>query len=1063
MVGRIMDWLLDGESSNAAPDGDVVVLTHKAIASLNAAQAQSLSLPETTSLVLELSTNGLITERSFRVSASWRNMAGQPMPSSRVGAILEVGTVCNRIPEPLFSIIGEVERYNALQAPRDRERYAALAQLQEMLPTAATEQLRVGGAMQIIRVVHAVAFSLSLEQKADGIHFDPVLFGRGVAGRSVDGNEEMVSEDESLLPNAKQEVFAGRFRQWEEARNAYPVSNGFYVYVDAALKPALNVVRKTQDADKDTRWAFARNPQAALRQALSDDVNGDNIEYLFVETEQYSQRVVEIGVWEPPVLAWIQREPNAWLPERFGIRIGDRYVSIEPQQLDELVESVKAAIRNKLRTVQYQGESITASPETLQALKRLVGLMEKPETQSEPQEDPTILARQQTVLVVDQNFETVNFVPAPAEGRESVRDIEISTRSTLKHHQREGLKWLQETWKQGYPGALLADDMGLGKTLQALVFLRWIQLVSHKKWPILIVAPTGLLPNWESEHDRHLEGPGLGECLRAYGPELRKIKTKGETDLRRGTAGLKRRKFAEADWILISYETLRDYQLSIAPVRFACVVFDEIQKTKNPASLISHAARTLNADFSLGLTGTPLENRIEDLWSIMDILSPGLLGDLKSFSAKYRNGHEEPERIRRLRNLRSQLLESQIGRPPAILRRMKANHLEGLPPKHDHPRPNNMPDAQTDAYAQTLLAFNSNSGGRKLELIHRLRGISLHPYEPKSGHANDTDAYVRESARTAELFRILDKVQKRNEKALVFLESLDMQDLLAVIIQRRYQLTHKPLQINGGIPAPRRQEFVEEFQKKCGVFDVMILSPRAGGVGLTLTAANHVIHLSRWWNPAVEDQCTDRTYRIGQEREVHVYYPMAKHPQIGDASFDCILDRLLQRKRKLSQRLLVPPVDTKADMAWMEEQIAGSNANEPKGAAAEWSLNDIDRMEPLEFERWVIECLRERGYQSFQTQMTGDGGADGVFRHPGNEGVVIVQCKHTGNPERRAPSKTASDLLRARATYNLPDTTLVGLTNASKFSRSAKRVADDHGILLIARANLIGWPRNCSL
>ena len=188
----------------------------------------------------------------------------------------------------------------------------------------------------------------------------------------------------------------------------------------------------------------------------------------------------------------------------------------------------------------------------------------------------------------------------------------------------------------------------------------------------------------------------------------------------------------------------------------------------------------------------------------------------------------------------------------------------------------------------------------------------------------DADLFKEQSARLVSLFDILDELHGKGEKALVFLEDLDMQDLLAMMIQQRYQLERKPLQINGTVPGARRQEAVRKFQSSPLAFDVMILSPRAGGVGLTLTAANHVIHLSRWWNPAVEDQCTDRVFRIGQEREVHVYVPLAKHPEIGESSFDYVLDRLLKRKRELSTKMLIPPVDEHTDLSEMGSVVQGA-------------------------------------------------------------------------------------------------------------------------------------------
>ena len=479
----------------------------------------------------------------------------------------------------------------------------------------------------------------------------------------------------------------------------------------------------------------------------------------------------------------------------------------------------------------------------------------------------------------------------------------------LKPHQIAGLDWLQDAWVRGYNGVLLADDMGLGKTLQALSFLAWLKSLpagSHNRpvnatGPVLVVATTGLLANWSDEHDLHLSAPGLGDVCRAYGRHLGPLRAAGGRDVDLGVPAMDRGRLQRADWVLTTYETLRDYQVSFGGVRFLCAVFDEIQKAKNPSSLVTHAAKSVNADFIIGLTGTPIENRMEDLWSIMDIIDPGRLGDLKMFSSKYASCE-----ISALEQLRDQLLRPSDAGPAPILRRLKSDELEGLP-KKDLARQRQMPPIQARAYAELVTQAKNEEGLPMLEVLHSLRGISLHPLAPSASTNGQAEEYIGSSARTAELFSILEDISQQREKALIFLENLELQDYLALMLKERFNLAERPLLINGQVTGELRQRRVRSFQERRGVFDVMILSPRAGGVGLTLTAANHVIHLSRWWNPAVEDQCTDRVYRIGQTRQVHVYFPMAIHPNYGEGSFDALLDKLLDRKRELSRRMLAPP------------------------------------------------------------------------------------------------------------------------------------------------------------
>ncbi len=358
--------------------------------------------------------------------------------------------------------------------------------------------------------------------------------------------------------------------------------------------------------------------------------------------------------------------------------------------------------------------------------------------------------------------------------------------------------------------------------------------------------------------------------------------------------------------VLTTYETMRDYHMSFARVRFAAIVFDEAQKLKNPASQMTRAAKALNADMQLAMTGTPVENRLQDLWSIADIVYPGLLGTSREFEAGYPSSDREA-----LQALQSLLVERDAGLPPFMLRRMKDEILTGLPEKRSQRYLVEMPPDQAAAYDHVLARARalrqSGEPGAMLKVLHMLRGRSLHPFPPRG--VADVEAYIGQSARLVKTFEILEEVSRAGEKALIFCEDLEMQAFLAMAVQERFGLRRLPTCISGEVAGVRRQELVQAFQTAPLGFDVMILSPKAGGVGLTITAANHVIHLSRWWNPAVEDQATDRVYRIGQTRPVTVHIPVATHPDpvIGPSSFDHRLDELMERKRALSRGLLLPP------------------------------------------------------------------------------------------------------------------------------------------------------------
>jgi SNF2 family DNA or RNA helicase len=482
------------------------------------------------------------------------------------------------------------------------------------------------------------------------------------------------------------------------------------------------------------------------------------------------------------------------------------------------------------------------------------------------------------------------------------------------------LAWLQSAWAEGLPGVLLADDMGLGKTLQGLAFLAWLRQGMATGCippePALIVAPTGLLANWLKEHADHLAAPGLGDCVAAFGQGLRSLR---QAESPSGQPALDVAVLRRAAWVLTTYETLRDYDRDFGQVRFAAAVFDETQKIKTPGIRLTDAAKGMNVGFRIAMTGTPVENRLSDLWCIIDAANPGYLGDLKGFSREYEND-QDPERLKRLRAT----LDRPIGgRPPVMLRRLRHERLPDLPSLHERADEQTMPAGQANAYAAAINQAHVGKRGDVLAALQRLRAVSLHP-EPDA--ALDDDAFIAASARFAAAFEALDAIKARDERALLFVDDLAIQARLTGLIQRRYGLSSVPMVINGTVAGPSRQARVDRFQQSPDGFDVMIISPRAGGVGLNLTCANHVIHLSRWWNPAVEDQCNGRALRIGQTKPVTVHIPLAMLSSHG-RSFDQNRHALLERKRRLMHEALIPPEATESErQQLLEESLDGASA-----------------------------------------------------------------------------------------------------------------------------------------
>lgn len=934
------------EDEVALAQADELHLPHAQAAALSPAMRVAIGLPGVPPVTLFVQHHDTIERDGFRVDHRWHHLDGRPvLGAKREGAFLTVGGRRHLLPSELFEIADAIDRFNALPSTDPDGRAAAWMNVQELLPAFAEKgPIDASPYLRQVRVAHAGAFTLRPFERDGEIDFDPVLFAAKPPGdatdlggtESVDGEEDARPDPEPLLPEHLQKAFAdARFRQFSEARGRYALPDGWLLILSPPLRKAMGVARQVQRAGGEVVRDFVRNPRGYLREALGGELDEHLVEELFKETREFSQRVHAIGLWQKKVLPWVQVPREPWLPpEAVGLVVDGAPVQLPADRVAELAQHVRDAIEQGRPEVLFDGVPIPATEQTLASLgeieRALAGAEPKPGETDAKVEDEGSKSREPAagaephVLLVRNNFEEVvfNSDPAPRTPPVDAGLHEGLLRSSPKPHQREGIDWLQRCWQAGWTGALLADDMGLGKTFQTLAFLAWIREAMRRglveRAPLLIVAPTGLLRNWEKEHEIHLSEPGLGDVVRAYGTSLRQLRTGAGSELEIARPVLDTDRLAGADWVLTTYETLRDYQHSFGRVRFGVVVFDEIQKIKTPGTQVTDAAKAMQAEFALALTGTPIENRLADLWCLMDTLHPGALGGLKEFSRRYED-RPDPEDLRRLKDA---LSLPGPERPAVMLRRMKDEVLEGLPSKTEHVRQVLMPDVQANAYSAVVAeARRRKNRGKMLEALQAMRAVSLAPLE-RSMVASDED-YVRSSARLVATISILDEIRERGEKALLFVEMRAAQADLAGVLQRRYGLARAPMIISGEVAGPRRQERVDAFQAGPPGFDVMILSPKAGGVGLTLTAANNVVHLTRWWNPAVEDQSTDRCYRIGQQRPVNVYLPMALLPGGEEHSFDSRLHALLGQKRALSRDLLMPPALSDEDARRLyEETIA---------------------------------------------------------------------------------------------------------------------------------------------
>ena len=432
----------------------------------------------------------------------------------------------------------------------------------------------------------------------------------------------------------------------------------------------------------------------------------------------------------------------------------------------------------------------------------------------------------------------------------------------LRGYQEEGYRWMMRLAEAGL-GACLADDMGLGKTLQALAVL----LARGGMGPALVVAPTSVTGNW------------LAEAAR-FAPALT-ILNLADGDREATLAGL-----APMTVVVASYGLLHLESEGLAKVAWSTVVLDEAQAIKNAFTKRSQAAMTLKAEFRLVLSGTPMENHLGELWALLRFLNPGLLGSGEDFQRRFQIPIEregDPEAMKRLKRL--------VG--PFLLRRTKAQVLEELPPRTEitlaiEPGPEEA--AFLEALRQRSLADLESSGGtqplRILAAIMALRRACCHPLlvSPGSGVP---------SAKAEAFLELLGEMRENRHRALVFSQFVDH---LHLIRNRLDQMKVPYLYLDGSTPAKARSAAVAAFQR--GEGEVFLISLKAGGTGLNLTGADYVIHMDPWWNPAVEDQASDRAHRIGQTRPVTIYRLILKD------SIEQKIVALHARKRQLADDLL---------------------------------------------------------------------------------------------------------------------------------------------------------------
>jgi superfamily II DNA or RNA helicase len=448
-------------------------------------------------------------------------------------------------------------------------------------------------------------------------------------------------------------------------------------------------------------------------------------------------------------------------------------------------------------------------------------------------------------------------------------------KATLRPYQQSGVRWLYLLTRLGL-GACLADDMGLGKTIQVLSLLLILKREHQKCRPSLLVAPASLLANWAAEAERF--SPGL-RLLIAHPSELPAAELQA----------LDAERLKDVDLVVTTYGSLARLA-SLAGMQWRVAVLDEAQAIKNPGAKQTRQVKKLNAQSRIALTGTPVENRLSDLWSIFDFTHPGLLGTEKVFST-FAKRLAKAEHFGPLRALVR----------PYILRRLKTDKrvIGDLPDKTELNAWCHLSPAQATLYQIAVKeladALENTEGIRRkgvvLSFLMRFKQICNHP----SQWLGDGAWRAEDSGKFARLSELIEVIAAKQEKVLVFTQFRETTEPLAAFLGATFG--REGLVLHGNTPVAKRRELVKRFQED-ELTPFFVLSLKAGGAGLNLTAASHVIHFDRWWNPAVENQATDRAFRIGQQRNVLV------HKFVCRGTIEERIDQLIESKQQLVKDVL---------------------------------------------------------------------------------------------------------------------------------------------------------------
>lgn len=1066
-IGSHIRALLSAMESNG--DAELIdkayLISHTGLICLSEEDLAILDAPPFYPYQIKIDSKGSFSDIDFKYNITFLNEDGKPyLTPERTGSLLKVGNQEFILHPSQYQLITEIDTFNSElcnDISKSERQYQYMKPFVNIKKFAELSNSKLDDYLQEQNIILPESIQPEIEINEDGsIKIKPQI---GNISESEEGSEFTES-----LTDEQNEAYRRKLSTTNYDRKTVKIKTkqvkSVWVLNSPKVREGLKELSAIAELDTESASDFLNNPHQYLT---------SKVFYL----DQFSERVIEVAEMKYVSNVGVARGRMKIDWDNLILTIADptstkplRSAQINsPNDLKILESAVCRAREEHKNYFIYKGIAIERNDDELDRF--IEGTRDIFVLEGKTGGDKYNAAKNARKLGIDRESKSLgliikNNIDQVEEKTEELGvdnlQIELKLPQSLNpsvklyDFQKEGVQWLQNLCTIENSGAMLADDMGLGKTLQILSFLIE-KMEDGDKGPFLVMAPVTLLENWNDEQANMFLEPYRSKCLVIHSDFMKRHGTRGaQVTQRDGTVvDLPMKKVIDEDGknkiinsgiVITNYETIRDYQLSFGEIKFKVIVCDEAQKIKNPRTHITNAVKGMNAEFRIISTATPVENSLVDLWCLVDFLKPGKLGSLREFSKEYVPAQDETVKPEKIRALRETLDKDNL-----ILRRTKKEQLKDLPDKTIVEENVDLSQWQMELYANLLYRAKQDTK-QTLPVILSLIALCSHPGLLVPGDIASVDELLSDCPKLEWTINQLKNIKAKDDKVLIFTRFKKMQKILLSVLYNEFPDIGEIGLINGETPPKIRQKIINKFNQS-EYFNILILSPEAAGVGLNITGANHVIHYTRLWNPAKEDQATDRVYRIGQKKDVYVYYPITVFPLPSsetDKTIEEHLHDLLSVKRDVMKEFLTP-----TESLDIQKELLNKIDFGEKDTLKPMTLSDVDKLSWEQFEIFIALLFQKKGYKTEFTGKAADYGVDVVVLNQDYAGYALVQCKfRTGES---LPASGVREVVTAKKFYEEKFRTKFGqlyLATTASPTKETQELASSNNVEILDKTQI---------